>query len=76
MTRSLSDARPRIVGARRAADFFHSYEFTARDGTRMHVACARRLPGHNTRAPAVDLTTIYEITTEALAAAFGLTPTA
>jgi hypothetical protein len=77
---SLSDARPRIKDSRRYADVFHPYEFTDRDGTPMRVAYARYLPGspknaHGQRASHLDITYVYELTAEAVAASFGLAPT-
>jgi hypothetical protein len=77
---SLSDARPRIRSARRQADVFHPYEFTGRDGTPMYVAYARYLPGspkaaYGQRVSHLDITYVYELTAEAVAASFGLAPT-
>lgn len=77
---SLSDARPRIQTSRRQADVFHPYEFTDRNGTPMHVAYARYLPGspknaHGQRASHLDITYVYELTADAVAASFGLAPT-
>jgi hypothetical protein len=77
---SLSDARPRIQTCRLTADVFHPYEFTDRDGIPMHVAYARYLPGspknaHGQRASHLDITYVYELTADAVAASFGLSPT-
>ncbi|MCZ4510437.1 hypothetical protein O3Q52_20035 [Streptomyces sp. ActVer] len=76
----LDEGRARIRSARRHADVFHPYEFTARDGTPMHVAYARFLPGspkhgYSKLNPELDVTYLFEVTAEAAVASFGLTPT-
>jgi hypothetical protein len=74
----LTEGRDRIRSARRYADTFHPYEFTARDGTPMHVAYARFLPGstrHGYSRYGIDVTYMFELTGEAVAASFGLAPT-
>lgn len=77
----LAEGRARIRSARRHADVFHPYEFTARDGERMHVAYARYLPGSPKHGfskfdPDLDVTCLFEVTADAAAASFGLTPAA
>lgn len=77
----LTEGRDRIRSARRHADVFHPYEFTARDGTPMHVAYARYLPGspkhgYSKFDPDLDVTYMFETTADAVSANFGLTPTA
>ncbi|MCX4707072.1 hypothetical protein [Streptomyces sp. NBC_01373] len=77
----LTEGRARIRSARRYADVFHPYEFTARDGTPMHVAYARYLPGSPKHGfskfdPQLDVTYLFEVTADAAAASFGLTPAA
>lgn len=77
----LTDGRARVRSARRYADTFHSYEFTDRAGTRLHVAYARYLPGSAKHGfsrfdASLDVTYMFELTAEAVAAAFGLLPTA
>lgn len=77
----LTEGRARIRSARRYADVFHPYEFTARDGTRMRVAYARYLPGspkhgYSKFDPDLDVTYMFEVTADAVSANFGLTPTA
>ena len=77
---SLTDGQDRIRSARKHADTFHAYEFTNRDGTRLHVAYAHYQPGspkHGFTAfdPALDVTYLFETTADAVNAAFGLAPT-
>lgn len=77
----LTEGRDRIRSARRYADVFHPYEFTARDGTPMHVAYARYLPGSSKHGyskfnPTLDVTYMFELTADAVSANFGLAPTA
>ena len=77
---SLSDGRAAIRSARRYADTFHTYETTTRTGTPIHVAYAHYLPGSTKHGfskldPGLDVIYLFEITSEAVAAAFGLTPT-
>jgi len=70
---SLTDGKDRIREARRYADTFHPYEFTDRNGTPMHVVYARFLPGspkHGYRD--LDVTYMFELTRDAVAASFGL----
>lgn len=74
---SLTEAQARVRSARRHADTFYPYEFTARDGTPMHVAYARFLPGSPRHGfskfdEALDVTYLFEVTAEAVDAAFGL----
>lgn len=74
---SLTDGTARIRSARRHADTFHHYEFTDRTGTPRHVAYARYLPGSTKHgvskfAPDLDVTYMFEITAEAVAASPGL----
>ena len=77
----VTEGRARIRSARRHADIFHPYEFTDRDGTPMHVAYARYLPGSPKHGFSkfnadLDVTYMFELTAESVAASFGLTPTA
>ncbi|MFD8516564.1 hypothetical protein ACFV27_37170 [Streptomyces antimycoticus] len=77
---SLTDGKARVRSARRYADLFHSYEFTDRTGTAMHVAYARYLPGSPRHGfsrsnPELDVTYLFEVTAEAVTANFGLAPT-
>jgi hypothetical protein len=79
LTLGLTDARERVRSARRNADVFHAYEFTSRDGTRLHVAYARFLPGSDRHGfskfdTSLDVTYLYEVTAEAVDASFGLAP--
>lgn len=74
---SLTDGKAALASARRYADTFHPYEFTARNGQRLHVAYARFLPGSPRHGfskvnPDIDVTYLFEITAEAVDAAFGL----
>jgi len=76
---SLTDGRERVRSARRYADTFHAYEFTSRDGTPMHVAYARFLPGSTRHGfsnldETLDVTYLFEVPVEAVEAAFGLAP--
>jgi hypothetical protein len=74
----LTEGRDHIRSARRYADTFHPYEFIARDGTAMHVAYARFLPGspkHGYGKYNLDVTYMFELTGEAVVASFGLAPT-
>jgi hypothetical protein len=78
---NLTDGKAAIRSARRYADTFHPYEFTARNGQRLHVAYARYLPGSPKHGfsksnPDLDVTYMFEITADAVAAGFGLAPTA
>ncbi|WP_030423103.1 hypothetical protein [Streptomyces sp. NRRL F-5065] len=73
---SLTDGVLRIRSSRRYADVFHTYEFTDRVGTRLHVAYAHYRPGSSKHGfgmsnPPVDITYVYETTAEAVAAKFG-----
>jgi hypothetical protein len=77
----LTEGRARIRSARRYADVFHPYEFTDRNGNRLHVAYARYLPGspkhgYSKFDPDLDVTYLFEVTADAADASFGLTPTA
>jgi hypothetical protein len=77
---SLTEARANIRSARRHADTFHPYEFTDRNGTPMHVAYARFLPGSPQHGFSkvdanLDVTYMFQITAEAVGASFGLDPT-
>jgi hypothetical protein len=76
---SLADGKAALLSARRYADTFHSHEFTSRDGTPMHVAYARFLPGspkHGfSKVTELDVTYLFEVTAEAVSASFGLAPT-
>ena len=77
----LNEGRARIRSARRHADVFHAYEFTARDGTRLHVAYAHYLPGSERHGyskfdPTLDVTYMFEVASSDVAASFGLAPTA
>lgn len=76
---SLTDGKPRIHSARKHANTFHTYEFTDRTGTRLHVAYAHYEPGSPKHGfarldPNLDVTYLFEVTTEAVNAAFGLAP--
>jgi hypothetical protein len=78
---SLTEGRDRIRSARRYADVFHPYEFTARNGTPMHVVYARFLPGspkhgYSKFDASLDVTYMFELSADAVNANFGLTPTA
>ena len=77
----LTEGRDRIRSARRHADVFHAYEFTARSGERLHVAYARYLPGSSKHGfskfdASLDVTYLYEVTAEAVDDHFGLAPAA
>jgi hypothetical protein len=74
---SLTDGRMRIQSSRAATDTFHTYEFNDRNGTPLHIAYAHHQPhssknAHGERAAHLDITYIYEVTGEAVAASFGL----
>ncbi|MFH8813025.1 hypothetical protein ACH4GZ_38500 [Streptomyces hygroscopicus] len=76
---SLTQGKAAIRSARRYADHFHSYEFTDRHGTGMHVACARYLPGSAKHGfsrfnAELDVTYLFEVPAEAVTASFGLAP--
>jgi len=76
----LTEGRDRIRSARRYADVFHPYEFTARDGTPMYVVYARYLPGSSKHGYGkfdltLDVTYMFELSADAVAANFGLAPT-
>lgn len=76
---SLTAATPRVRSARQYADVFHAYAFTSRDGSPMHVAYARFLPGSPMHGFSkfdenLDVTYLFEITAEAVEASFGLAP--
>ncbi|MFW6722909.1 hypothetical protein ACHZ98_22625 [Streptomyces sp. MAR4 CNY-716] len=76
----LTDGKAAIRSARRHADAFHVYEFTARTGARLHVAHARFLPGSSKHGFSkfrddLDVTYTFEVAAEAVAADFGLAPT-
>lgn len=60
---SLTETREAVRRSRRAADIFHAYEITSRDGVPMHVVYAHYKVGR---------TYIFEIATDAVLAAFGL----
>jgi hypothetical protein len=75
MNISLTEAREAVHRSRRSADVFHSYDITSRDGTPIHVVYAHYLPGRTDVAfGGHDVTYLYEIATEAVAASFGLAP--
>ncbi|MEU1078168.1 hypothetical protein ABZ404_36880 [Streptomyces sp. NPDC005878] len=72
---SLTQAKDRIRSARRHADTFHTYKFTTRDNTPMHVAYAHYQPNsprHGFSKYGADVTRIYQLTEAAVFAAFGL----
>ncbi|WP_171117821.1 MULTISPECIES: hypothetical protein [unclassified Streptomyces] len=74
---SLTEGHAAVRSGRRYADVFHAYEFAARDGTRMHVAYARYLPGSSRHGFSkfnsdLDVTYLFEVTAEAVTASFGL----
>lgn len=76
---SLTEGKAAIRSARKYADVFHPYEFTARDGTPMHVAYARYLPGSPRHGFSkfdgdLDVTYTFELTDAAVGASFGLAP--
>lgn len=76
---SLTEGRDAVRSARKHADTFHPYEFTDRNGQRMHVAYARFLPGSPKHGfsklnPDLDVTYMFEITADAVAVGFGLAP--
>jgi hypothetical protein len=77
---SLTEAKVAVRSARRNADIFCSYECTDREGTLMHVAYARFLPGSpkhgfSTFNAELDVTYLFEVTAEAVIASFGLAST-
>lgn len=76
---SLTDGKNRIFSARKHANTFHSYEFTDRTGTRLHVAYAHYEPGSPKHGfarfdPNLDVTYLFETTDDAVNASFGLAP--
>jgi hypothetical protein len=76
---SLTDGKTRIFSARKYANTFHTYEFTARDGQRLHVAYAHYEPGSPKHGfarfgPDLDVTYLFETTANAVEASFGLAP--
>lgn len=76
----LTDGKDRISSARRHADTFHAYEFTDRTGARLHVAYAHYEPGSPKHGfsklnPDLDVTYMFQLTADAVAASFGLAPT-
>jgi hypothetical protein len=80
LNHNLTDGQTRIRSARKHADTFHSYEFTSRNGTRLHVAYAHYQPGSTKHGyskfdPALNVTYVFETTADAVNAAFGLAPT-
>ncbi|MEV4975540.1 hypothetical protein [Streptomyces scopuliridis] len=77
---TLTEGKAAVRSARRYADVFHPYEFTDRNGTPMHVAYARFLPGspkhgYSKVDPALDVTYMFVLTAAAVDASFGLAPT-
>lgn len=78
---SITDGKARVFSARKHANTFHSYEFTDRTGTRLHVAYAHYEPGSPKHGfarfdPDLDVTYLFEVSAEAVNASFGLAPTA
>lgn len=72
---SITDGTAAVRSARRHADTFHTYEFTDRNGTPRHVAYARYLPGSTKHGYGdLDVTYMFEVTAEAVAASSGLAP--
>lgn len=75
MSISLTEAKEAVRRTRRAADVFHAYDTTRRDGTPIHVVYAHYQAGRTDVAFAGHAVTyLYEITTEAVLATFGLAP--
>ncbi|MDQ0809845.1 hypothetical protein QFZ63_001559 [Streptomyces sp. B3I7] len=70
---SLTETREAILRARRAADVFHVYDVTDRDGAGLHIAYARyNGASHNGHV----VTYIYELATDAVLASCGFAPRA
>ena len=77
---SLTDGQAGIRSARKYADVFHPYQFTDRTGTARYVVYARYLPGSPKHGfssidSTLDVIYLFEVTAQAVEAAFGLAPT-